>query len=267
MNNLKPCISRKFLSILFKDTCKKEIVQMKTAAAPVILNKRSRRNTRWNLFIASLIFVFGSASIFLSLFDKNETDFFLEFRFMTMNGTIFTTLISLIILIVCFIELKQNRAVVSDRLYYFRLSSAVTEIIIAVVIAMSFLPAVPDSPNIFTFASFTMHVILPVLTVISFLINKTPVPHLHPVRRFNCSWLITLYAVTVISMITVGLIPQEKIPYSFLDFQHSPVWYVVYFGCFIYSLTYVMSYFLTDGNSRIATLWHEQEKPAGSERS
>lgn len=241
---------------------------MKTEAVSVMLDERSRRNTRWNLLIASLIFVLGSVSIFLSLFDKNETDFFLEFRFMTMNGTIFTTLISLIILIVCVFELIQNRAVISDRLYYFRLSSAVTEIIIAVVIAMSFLPAVPDSPNIFTFASFTMHVILPVLSVISFLINKTPVPHLHPVRRFNCSWLITLYAVTVITMIMLGFIPQDKIPYSFLDFQNRPAWYIVYFGCFIYSLTYVMSYFLTDGNSRMSSLWYrEQEQPAGSPQS
>ena len=235
---------------------------MKATAVPAPLDRRSRKNTRWNLLIASLIFIFGSASVFLSLFDKSEADFFLEFRFMTMNGTIFTTLISLMILIVSAFELRKNRAVISDRLYYFRLSSAVTEIIIAVVIAMSFLPSVPDNPNVFTFPSFTMHVILPVLSVISFLINKTPVRDLNPFRRFNCSWLITLYAVTVITMITVGFIPQEKIPYSFLDFQNHPSWYVIYFGCFIYSLTYLSSFWLTDGNSRMASLWsREQSKP------
>ncbi len=235
---------------------------MTSTSAQKPLTRRGKINARVNLVIAACVFVLGTASVFVSLADKNEADFFLEFRFMTMNGTIFTTLIALITLIVSALELKNKRKsrVVHEKLYYFRLCSAVTETIIAVVVAMSFLPFVPDNPNILTFESFNMHVIIPPLTIFSFLADKTPEKRLSPLLRFNCAWLITCYAVIVITMIVVGWIPQEKIPYSFLDYRTHPIWYMICFGCFIYSFTYVLSFLFTDLNRRISFYWIEENE-------
>ena len=50
-------------------------------------------------------------------------------------------------------------------------------------------------------------------------------------------------------------IPQDKIPYSFMDFGAQPLSYSICIGCFVYSFAYVLSVWLTDGNRRMARLW------------
>lgn len=224
------------------------------------LSKTDKMNLKLNLAISAAVFVLGISSIAVSAASKADENFFFEFRYMTMNGTVFTTLISVIIIILCAVQLKTGRIIQSDRLYYFRLSSAVTECIISVVILLSLLPFVPDNPDILTFDSFTMHIVIPLLSVISFLLNKTPVEFSHPLLRLNCAWLITLYAAVVITLILLGWIPQDKIPYSFFDFYSHPFATFIYFGVFIYSFTYILSYLFSAGNERLSFLWKTEPK-------
>lgn len=224
------------------------------------MNRRHRLNIILNLVISSLILFFGVSSIIVSAYVKAPENFLFEFRYMTLNGTVFTSIIALMILVVSIIEAKTGKVSISDRLYYFRLSSAVTESIIAVVIAMSFFPTVPDSPNILSYESFNMHVTIPVLSIISFLLNRNPRETMHPLLRLNCAWLITIYAAVVISLILTGALPQDKIPYSFLDFRTMPIWYIVYFGFFIYSFTYVLSFLFTNLNRRVSSFWNSNDK-------
>ncbi len=229
-------------------------------------SSRRNRNLRLNLLISSLLFVFGVSSLAASAVSLAEENFLFAFRYMTMNGTVFTTLVSLIIIIVCIAEMVTGKAVKLRQLYYLRLCSAVTECIIAVVIMLSLLPFVPDNPNLLTYDSFTMHVIIPLLAIASFLLNPLPVESMHPLLRLNCAWLITLYAAVVITMIVLGLIPQDKIPYSFMDFRSRPLVYSICIGCFVYSFTYVLSVWLTDGNKRVSRFWtDEKNRPAHSE--
>ena len=223
-----------------------------------VLTVREKANIKLNIFISSLVFLFGTSSLIVSAIRQPEQNFFLEFRFMTVNGTLFSTLISLLVLSISAVELQKGRELWSAKLYYLRLSSAVTETIIAVVILMSFFPFVPDNPNIFTFESFCMHIVIPPLSIISFVLNKSPVVRMSSIKRFNCAWFITLYAAVVITLIILDLIPPEKIPYSFMDIKKRPVWYMFYFGCFIYSLTYVVSFLLTDLNNRASFYWRRQ---------
>ena len=230
-----------------------------------ILDRRGRWNLRMNLLISTLLVFFGVSSLVVSALSKAEENFFLEFRYMTVNGTVFTTLISLIIAIVCVTQMATGRQLRLRQLSYLRLCSAVTETIIGVVILLSLFPFVPDNPNILTYDSFSMHVIIPLLSILSFLLNRSPVESIHPLLRLNCAWLITLYAAVVIALILGGLIPQEKIPYSFLEFNTRPIGYFIYFGCFIYSFTYVLSFLLTEGNKRLSRLWAaENQKPIRS---
>ena len=228
------------------------------------LHPKTRMNIRLNLLFSSLIFLFGTSSVAVTAFSKIEENFFFEFRYMTLNGTVFTTLISLIIVIISLSEIKTGKEWQPKTLYYFRLSSAVTETIIAVVIAMSFLPFVPDNPNILSYDSFCMHVIIPLLSIISFLLNRTAKENLHPLQRLNCSWLITLYAATVITLIVSGLIPQDKIPYSFFDIYTQPVWTLVYFGAFIYSFSYLLSVVFTEWNCKIVNRKRQEQTPVNS---
>lgn len=225
------------------------------------LHPKTRMNIRMNLLFSSLIFLFGTSSVAASAFSKIEENFFLEFRFMTLNGTVFTTLISLIMVIISLYEIKTGKEWQPKTLYYFRLSSAVTETIIAAVIGMSFLPFVPDNPDIMTYDSFCMHVIIPLLSIVSFLLNRTPKDDIHPLKRLTCSWLITLYAAIVITLIVTGWIPQDKIPYSFLDIYTQPVWSLVYFGAFIYSFAYLLSVVYTEWNRRIVSRKRHKQTP------
>lgn len=218
-------------------------------------NKRELLNIRLNIVISGLILFFGITSITASVLSHENENFLLEFRYMTLNGTVFTTLTSIIILIISLAQLKRGMIYESTKLYYLRLSSAVTEGIIATVILMSFFPFVPDNPNIFTYDSFCMHVIIPLLSVTSFLLNKSPVDYMSPISAMNCAWLITLYAIVVISLIVTGLIPRDKIPYSFMDFNTHPSYYFFCFGIFIYSFAYVLSFVFTQINRRMARLW------------
>ena len=224
------------------------------------MNSRHRLNIILNLVISSLILILGISSIIVSAYVKAPENFLFEFRYMTVNGTVFTSIIAFMILIVSIIEAKSGKYSIADRLYYFRLSSAITESIIAVVIAMSFFPAVPDSPNILSYESFNMHVIIPILSIVSFLLNRSPRETMHPLLRLNCAWLITIYASIVITLILTGTMPQDKIPYSFLDFRTRSIWYIVYFGFFIYSFTYVLSYIFTNLNKRMSSFWNPNDK-------
>ena len=138
-------------------------------------SSRRNRNLRLNLLISSLLFVFGVSSLAASAVSLAEENFLFAFRYMTMNGTVFTTLVSLIIIIVCITEMVTGKAVKLRQLYYLRLCSAVTECIIAVVIMLSLLPFVPDNPNLLTYDSFTMHVIIPLLAIASFLLKSAGV--------------------------------------------------------------------------------------------
>lgn len=226
------------------------------------LSKKDKINLKWNLAVSAAIFVLGVSSIAVSAASKTNENFLFEFRYMTLNGTVFTTLISLLVILFSAVQLKTGKLTQSDRLYFFRLSSAVTECIIAVVILMSLLPFVPDNPDILTFDSFTMHIIIPLLSVISFLLNKSPVEYAHPLFRLNCAWLITLYGAVVVTLILLGWIPQDKIPYSFLDLYSHPFTTFFYFGCFIYSFTYILSYLFSIGNKRLSRIWEtDAQKP------
>lgn len=210
-------------------------------------------NRRLNLLLSALLFGVGASALAVSALSEKE-EFLMAFRYMTMNGTAFTTLTALILTVACAAELRTGRPFLRRRLYYFRLCAAVTECIIAAVILLSFFPFVPDKPDLLTYDSFCMHVVLPVLTILSFLLNPSPVP-VPPLKRLGCAWLITLYAAVVTALILTGAIPQDKIPYSFMDFGAQPLSYSICIGCFVYSFAYVLSVWLTDGNRRMARLW------------
>ena len=115
-----------------------------------------------------------------------------------------------------------------------------------------------------SYDSFNMHVVIPLLTVISFLLHPSPAEKTGALLHLSCAWLITIYSAVIMTLIVFGLIPESLIPYSFLDVHSMPVWYIITFGLFIYSFVYVLSYWLTGMQERICIVRSEKTKPVGS---
>jgi hypothetical protein len=99
---------------------------------------------------------------------------------------------------------------------------------------------------------FTMHILIPVLTISSFIMNDSPIGTIRPLRRLHGTWLITLYAITIVSFIKAGIIVDDLIPYTFLDIDNMPV--IAIIGCliFVYGIGYLLSTVLYRLNKKIS---------------
>ncbi len=218
---------------------------------------RFKYKKQLNILISLTISVLGFCSFFISVVRDMNWDFLSDFRFMTINGTVFTSIISLITAVISLAEIIKGEDIKLEKFYFLRLTSVVTESIIAIVILMSLFPFIPDKPDILKYDSFNMHVIIPALTIISFLIAEPPSDKIKPVMRFNGSALITIYSVIIVSLILWGVIPQKDIPYSFLEVNTRPLWYILLAGVIIYAGAYFLSWGYIELNKKISKSWYD----------
>lgn len=218
---------------------------------------RFKYKKQLNILISLTISVLGFCSFFISVVRDMNWDFLSDFRFMTINGTVFTSIISLITAVISLAEIIKGEDIKLEKFYFLRLTSVVTESIIAIVILMSLFPFIPDKPNILKYDSFNMHVIIPILTIISFLIAEPPSDKIKPVMRFNGSALITIYSVVIVNLILWGVIPQSEIPYSFLEVNTRPLWYILLAGVIIYAGAYFLSWGYIELNKKISKSWYD----------
>lgn len=218
---------------------------------------RFKYKKQLNILISLTISVLGFCSFFISVIRDMNWDFLSDFRFMTINGTVFTSIISLITAVISLAEIIKGEDIKLEKFYFLRLTSVVTESIIAIVILMSLFPFIPDKPNILKYDSFNMHVIIPILTIVSFLIAEPPSEKIKPIMRFNGSALITIYSVIIVSLILWGVIPQSEIPYSFLEVNTRPLWYILLAGVIIYTGAYFLSWGYIELNKKISKSWYD----------
>lgn len=218
---------------------------------------RFKYKKQLNILISLTISVLGFCSFFISVVRDMNWDFLSDFRFMTINGTVFTSIISLITAVISLAEIIKGKDIKLEKFYFLRLTSVVTESIIAIVILMSLFPFIPDKPNILKYDSFNMHVIIPILTIVSFLIAEPPSDKIKPIMRFNGSALITIYSVIIVSLILWGVIPQSEIPYSFLEVNTRPLWYILLAGVIIYAGAYFLSWGYIELNKKISKSWYD----------
>ena len=218
---------------------------------------RFKYKKQLNILISITISVLGFCSFFISVVRDMNWDFLSDFRFMTINGTVFTSIISLITAVISLAEIIKGEDIKLEKFYFLRLTSVVTESIIAIVILMSLFPFIPDKPDILKYDSFNMHVIIPILTIVSFLIAEPPSDKIKPIMRFNGSALITIYSVIIVSLILWGVIPQSEIPYSFLEVNTRPLWYILLAGVIIYAGAYFLSWGYIELNKKISKSWYD----------
>lgn len=206
----------------------------------LILKKKS------NIVICLLIIVFGISSAIYKV--HYEGGFLTCFREMTVNGTVFSTIVAFFLIIVNLWEIRSRREIIYNALYYMRLSSAVTEAIIFVVVLIgyclrNYLPN--DNPVFFRYDMIMMHVLVPALVILSFCINDAPVPVDRVWKRLYGAFFVTVYGVTMIVLILANVVPENKIPYSFLNVRHgNPVfllfsYLMIYLICFGFSTLFI----------------------------
>ena len=206
-----------------------------------------------NLLISIVIVVLGITSVvFIWNYDR---DGLLTFRWMTVDGTIFTTVIALFYVAVSILELMRYTELTNLNVYFMRLASAVAESLIMVVVLLSQLPISPEHMHLFRYDMFNMHLLIPVLTVLSFILNDSPIGELTFWQKLHGTWFVTLYAAVILTLIATGILPHEQIPYFFLDVANIPVLMTIICFVFIYALGYLLSHCLSKWNRRLSWLW------------
>lgn len=218
----------------------------------VAIQKQLRIKKKVNIFLCYTIFVLGVMAIVYRV-NNNGGNF--HFEEMTVNGTIFASVFALAYAVVNHIEIAKDKEFECKALYYLRLSSAVTEFIIVLVVFIGLLPFTPDSPLILRFDMAIMHLILPILTIVSFVFHDPPIGKLKPLERCYGLTFLFLYSVGITLCILTGLLPQENIPYSFLEFYTRPIWYTVSYGALIYLGGYLLSWLFSELNRKNAWIW------------
>lgn len=215
--------------------------------------KQYEKKKRLNLLISLIVVILGIFSvIYIWNYDKEGI---LTFRWMTVDGTIYTSVMAFAFIVISLVELKKYTEVTSKRLYFMRLSSAVAESLIIVVVLLSQLPMSPTHMHILRPDMFCMHIIIPILTVVSFVVNDSPVGRLGKLKRLNGLWFVTFYAIVMTALILEGVIADEEVPYFFLDIQNMPALRAVECYVVLYAMAYTLTCILYRLNKKLSWMW------------
>ena len=187
---------------------------------------------------------------------RYEGGFLTCFREMTVCVTVLTTLTSAALAVLNLVEIRLGSEVNSPALYFFRLSLAVTEFLVPVTVLIGFLPIFTDHPVIGRYDMIGMHVLIPLLTVGTFVFNDSAVGKVSRGKLLYGLTLISVYIISVLALILTGVIPENKIPYSCLDVRNQPFWYPLFAFVFLYGIGYLMSWVFYRLNLKLSWRWY-----------
>ncbi|MEG2136915.1 MAG: hypothetical protein RR150_12570 [Clostridia bacterium] len=223
------------------------------------IKRRLRMKKIFNIVICYTIAVLGILATLYKV--KYEGGFITCFRELTVNGTIISSLLAFIYAIVNHIECVLDKEFEYRLFYYLRLSAVVTEFIILLIVCIGNLPFIPDRPLINRFDMWNMHLIIPVLTILSFVFHDPPIGKLAPRMRWTGVTFIGIYCVFIILCILTGIIPEVQIPYSFLNFCKYPLWYPALVAGVVCGWSYLLSWLFSELNRKAAWLWFKDIVP------
>lgn len=216
--------------------------------------RRFRLKKQLNVVICFIIAVLGITSFIYKA--RYEGGVLTCFREMTVCGTVFSSVIALLYVLLSLHELRSGREINAKPLYYLRLSSATAEFIILIIVLIGYLPFVPARPVINRYDMINMHVLVPVLTLLSFLFNDSPQGKLSPVQLLGGLCFLLLYSVGEITCILLNIIPENKIPYFFLNVRNQPLWFTLIAVLVVYGLGYLLSWMFSALNRKCSWLWY-----------
>ena len=206
-----------------------------------------------NLILCIVIVVLGIASTIYKV--RYEGSFLTCFREMTVCATVLTSVTSALFIFQIIYEIIIGSEVTSPPLYYWRLSSAVTEMMVLLIVLIGYLPFFTDNPVIGRFDMINMHVIIPLLTIATFLFYDSPIGKLPMRKLLHGLLIITVYAVFILTLILTYVVPENKIPYSFLDVRNQPFWFILLAVIVVYGGGYLLSWLFYTLNLKLAWVW------------
>ena len=217
-------------------------------------SRRYRIKKIVNAIISFIIVFCGVSAVLYSIFVFHN-NLFNRMRFMTFDGTLFTTLISLLSGIVFLREARDGTEVTNRNVYFLRLSAATTEFVIFIVVMVGLTPLVPDLPDVTSYTGIMMHLVIPTLMVTSFVINDAPIGRLKPMEPFYGTTYITLYALIMLVLFGLRILPSSLAPYSFLDFDRTGWGFKLLCLTGIYIVGYNVALALASLNRLMSWLW------------
>ena len=221
-------------------------------------DRRYRQKKILNLLIGAMIIVM---CIFALVYMANlDREGLLMLRWMTVDGTLFTLILTLLFFIVNIVELHNNTEMTRKAVYISRLSSAVAESVIIIVVLISQLPVFPMHMHIARPDMFFMHIAIPILVIASFTMNDSPLGRLSRKETFYGTSFVTFYAVIILSLIGSGVIKREYIPYGFLDFKAMTIPAIIATVVAFYVMGYALSAGLSEMNRKLYWRWFRPGK-------
>ncbi len=219
------------------------------------MKKRNRMRKTLNLVICLFIALLGITSTIYKV--RYEGGFITCFREMTVCATVLTTLTSIALIPLNLFEIKKGSEVTFNVLYYFRLSSAVTEFIVLIITLTGFLPFFSDNPVIGRFDMFNMHLFIPLLMIGTFLFNDSAIGTIPRWKLWYGLTIIAIYGVFILTLIFTYVIPENKIPYSFLDVRNQPFWLPLLAFIVVFGVGYLLSWAFYSLNKKWSWLWYK----------
>lgn len=217
------------------------------------LKQRYKMKKSVNILISAVIVLLGTVSVaFIFRFDKEGI---LTFRWLTVDGTLFTIVCSSAFIAINLIEIFYKTELTAVSVYYIRLSGAVAEGLIMIVVLLSQLPIFEDHMHILRFDMFNMHLLIPLLTISSFIINDAAIGKLKLKDLLKGTRFVTVYAVIIIILIQSGVLKSKEIPYFFLDFANMEWWLILMGFAIIYGIGILLSYCISEMNRKLSWLW------------
>ena len=232
---------------------KKEYMEEKLLDAEQNLDRQYRVKKLINLVVSLVIVVLGVSSVIFIF--RHDRESWLTLRWLTVDGTLFTTIISFCFIIIDVVDFLTLRELSDSRVYFMRLAAAVAEGLIMIVVLISQLPFFSEHMHIFRYDMFNMHILIPVLMITSFVTNDSPFGVLRFRQKLNGIWYVTLYAAVIITLILTGVIPTAQIPYFFLDVTHLPLLDLAGYFAAIYCIAYALSCLLSYLNRKLSWIW------------
>ncbi|MBR3251026.1 MAG: hypothetical protein IKF80_04905 [Erysipelotrichaceae bacterium] len=207
------------------------------------------------LFSVLIVYCGVSGVLYSALvFKNNIID---RMRYMTFDGTMYTTLISFIFIIISIYEAYYDTEVTNRFVYFMRLSSATTEFIIFIVVMAGLTPFVTDTPDISSFPGIMMHLVIPMASILCFIFNDAPIGKVNAYEPLFGSTFITIYAVIMAFLFLTRILPSSLAPYSFLDFEHNSI----FFGLACLAGIYIVAYFIAKAfiklNGYYSWVWYK----------
>ena len=222
----------------------------------VYFDKRYKQKKRLNMCLS--VVIIGLCLFSLVYMQNNDKEGLLIFRWMTVDATVFTLFSTLFFFVVNIIELMKNTELTRKTIYISRLSCAVAESLIMVTVLVSQLPIFPMHLHILRPDMFCMHLVIPVLVVLSFTLNDSPYGRLNRFDTFRGTSFVTFYAVIILYLISVGVIKREKIPYGFLDIKAMNSFQIIATIIVFYIVSYGLSHILSEMNRKLYWNWFKR---------